>query len=65
MPKDNLLGEEGEGFKIAMSALDNGRFTVAAGAVGLTRACLDASVQYANERKTFGKPIGHYQIVQQ
>lgn len=65
VPKENLLGEEGEGFKIAMSALDNGRFTVAAGAVGLTRACLDASVKYANERKTFGKEIGRYQLVQQ
>jgi glutaryl-CoA dehydrogenase (non-decarboxylating) len=63
--KANLLGEEGEGFKIAMSCLDNGRLTVGAGAVGLIRACLDASVKYANERKAFGEPIGKYQLVQQ
>ncbi|QKY71527.1 acyl-CoA dehydrogenase family protein [Lentibacillus sp. CBA3610] len=65
VPKENLLGEEGEGFKIAMAALDNGRFTVAAGAVGQIRACLEASVKYANERETFGKPIGQHQLVQQ
>ncbi|GMA51041.1 butyryl-CoA dehydrogenase [Alicyclobacillus contaminans] len=65
VPVENRLGEEGEGFKIAMSALDNGRFTVAAGAVGLTRACLDASVKYALTRKTFGKEIGRHQLVQQ
>lgn len=65
VPKANRLGEEGEGFKIAMSALDNGRFTVGAGAVGLTRACLDASVDYAHLRKTFGKEIGEYQLVKQ
>jgi len=65
VPVANRLGEEGEGFKIAMSALDNGRFTVAAGAVGLTRACLDASVEYAKTRKTFGVEIGHHQLVQQ
>jgi glutaryl-CoA dehydrogenase (non-decarboxylating) len=65
VPKENLLGEEGEGFKIAMSALDNGRFTVAAGAVGLIMACLEASVKYCHERKTFGKEIGRHQLVQQ
>ncbi|WP_188206654.1 acyl-CoA dehydrogenase family protein [Alkalibacillus aidingensis] len=65
VPKENLLGEEGEGFKIAMSALDNGRFTVAAGACGLTQACLEASVNYCHERETFGKPIGQHQLVQQ
>jgi len=64
VPAANLLGHEGEGFKIAMSALDNGRYTVAAGAVGLIQACLDASVRYANERKTFGVPIGQHQLVQ-
>src|SRR5699024_7948802 len=58
VPKENLLGQEGEGFKIAMSALDNGRFTVAAGAVGQIMACLEASVAYCHERETFGKPIG-------
>lgn len=65
VPQENLLGEEGEGFKIAMSALDNGRFTVAAGAVGLIQACLEASVKYCHERKTFGKEIGKHQLVQQ
>ncbi|OXB93342.1 butyryl-CoA dehydrogenase [Parageobacillus toebii] len=65
VPKENLLGHEGEGFKIAMSALDNGRFTVAAGAVGLIMACLEASVKYCHERKTFGKEIGRHQLVQQ
>lgn len=65
VPKGNLLGEEGEGFKIAMSALDNGRFTVAAGACGIIMACLEASVQYCHERNTFGKEIGRHQLVQQ
>ncbi|WP_277584998.1 acyl-CoA dehydrogenase family protein [Psychrobacillus antarcticus] len=65
VPKENLLGNEGEGFKIAMSALDNGRFTVAAGAVGLSIACLESSVKYSNERQTFGKDIGRHQLVQQ
>jgi glutaryl-CoA dehydrogenase (non-decarboxylating) len=65
VPLENRLGEEGEGFKIAMSCIDQGRFTVGAGAVGLTRACLDASVKYANERQAFGAPIGKLQLVQQ
>lgn len=65
IPVENRLGEEGEGFKIAMSALDNGRFTVAAGAVGLIEACLEASLKYCHERKTFGKEIGRHQLVQQ
>jgi alkylation response protein AidB-like acyl-CoA dehydrogenase len=59
------LGEEGEGFKIAMSCLDNGRYTVGSGAVGLIRASLEASVKYANTRKAFGKEIGKHQLVQQ
>lgn len=65
VPAENRLGEEGEGFKIAMSALDNGRLTVAAGATGMIRACLDASVAYAREREAFGKPIARHQLVQQ
>lgn len=65
VPAENVLGEEGEGFKIAMAALDNGRFTVAAGAVGLIEASLEASVKYCHERKTFGKEIGKHQLVQQ
>ncbi|WP_142828177.1 acyl-CoA dehydrogenase family protein [Planococcus soli] len=65
VPAENLLGQEGEGFKIAMSALDNGRFTVAAGAVGQIMACLEASISYCHERQTFGKEIGRHQLVQQ
>jgi alkylation response protein AidB-like acyl-CoA dehydrogenase len=65
VPKENRLGEEGEGFKIAMSCLDNGRYTVAAGATGLIRASLDASVRYANERDAFGRPIGNFQLIKQ
>ncbi|MEE9188160.1 MAG: acyl-CoA dehydrogenase family protein [Anaerolineales bacterium] len=65
IPAENLIGEEGEGFKIAMSCLDNGRYTVAAGATGLIRACLEASLKYAQERKAFGREIGKFQLVQQ
>ncbi|MGV2620415.1 UNVERIFIED_CONTAM: acyl-CoA dehydrogenase family protein [Halobacillus marinus] len=65
VPKENLLGKEGDGFKIAMASLDNGRFTVAAGACGQIMACLEASVQYCKDRKTFGKEIGRHQLVQQ
>ena len=65
VPVENRLGEEGEGFKIAMSCLDNGRYTVAAGATGLIRACLEASVKYARERRTFGREIGQHQLIQQ
>ncbi|MCA9923778.1 MAG: acyl-CoA dehydrogenase family protein [Anaerolineales bacterium] len=65
VPAANRIGEEGEGFKIAMSCLDNGRYTVAAGATGLTRASLEASIKYAQERETFGRPIANYQLVQQ
>ena len=65
VPVEDRLGEEGEGFKIAMSALDNGRYTVAAGATGLIRACLEESTAYARERRTFGKPIAEHQLVKQ
>ena len=65
VPAENRVGEEGDGFKIAMSALDNGRYTVASGAVGLIEACLEASVAYAKKRETFGKSIGKHQLVQQ
>jgi glutaryl-CoA dehydrogenase (non-decarboxylating) len=64
VPAANLLGEEGQGFEIAMHSLDHGRFTVAAGACGVIRACLERSVEYARERETFGQPIGRYQFVQ-
>jgi len=65
IPKENRLGEEGEGFKIAMSCLDNGRYTVAAGATGLIRASMEASLKYANDRRAFGREIGKFQLVQQ
>jgi glutaryl-CoA dehydrogenase (non-decarboxylating) len=65
VPQENLVGREGEGFKIAMFALDQGRYTVAAGATGLIRACRDASVTYAKQRKTFGVEIGSHQLVKE
>src|SRR6476620_3819273 len=65
VPDANLLGRPGEGFKIAMFALDQGRFTVAAGATGLIRACRDASVAYAKDRKAFGVEIGQHQLVEE
>jgi glutaryl-CoA dehydrogenase (non-decarboxylating) len=65
VPETNLLGKPGEGFKIAMFALDQGRYTVAAGATGLIRACRDASVNYAKERKAFGSAIAEYQLVKE
>ena len=61
----NRLGDEGAGFRIAMSALDKGRISVAAGCVGLARACLEASLEYAAQREQFGKPIAGYQLVQE
>src|SRR2546425_3167559 len=64
VPAENLIGEEGQGFEIAMYGLDQGRFTVAADACGVIRACLERSVEYARERETFGQPIGKYQFVQ-
>lgn len=64
-PVANRLGEEGEGFKIAMAALDNGRYTVASGATGLIRACLEASLRYAQERRSFGTAISEHQLVKQ
>jgi len=65
VPAENLLGREGEGFKIAMFALDQGRYTVAAGATGLIRACRDASIAYARERRTFGVEIAQHQLVKE
>jgi len=62
-PKENLLGEWGSGFKVAMTALDRGRISVASGAVGLAQACIDCSVAYANNRVQFGKPIAEYQLI--
>ena len=64
VPKESILGQEGDGFKICMSMLDNTRLSCAAGGLGLAQACLDASLQYANERTQFGQPIGRFQMVQ-
>ena len=63
MPKSALLGAPGEGFKVAMSALDRGRLGVAAGAVGVAQACLDACVAYSKERRQFGKRIADFQQI--
>ena len=65
VPDDALLGEVGDGFKIAMSSLDNGRYSVAAGCVGICDGCVDASVAYAKERRQFGVPIASFQLVQE
>ena len=65
VPVENRIGEEGEGFVIAMTALDNGRFGLAAGSTGLIEAALDASVSYAKTRIAFGQPIGQLQLVKQ
>ncbi|MET0212311.1 MAG: acyl-CoA dehydrogenase family protein [Vicinamibacterales bacterium] len=65
VPEENLLGKPGEGFKIAMFALDQGRLTVAAGATGLIRACRDASARYARDRRAFGVEIGQHQLVKE
>jgi glutaryl-CoA dehydrogenase (non-decarboxylating) len=65
VPVENRIGEDGEGFLVAMAAIDQGRYTVAAGGVGLARACLEASVRYARERQTFGEEIGRHQLVAQ
>jgi alkylation response protein AidB-like acyl-CoA dehydrogenase len=59
-----MLGAVGEGFKVAMSALDSGRYSVAAGCVGICQGCVDASVSYAKERQQFGRPIASFQLVQ-
>jgi butyryl-CoA dehydrogenase len=63
--EDAMLGEIGDGFKVAMSALDNGRYSVAAGCVGICDGCVDASVAYAKERKQFGVPLARFQLVQE
>ena len=65
VPDSNRLGAEGDGFKVAMSALDNGRISLAAGCVGIAQGCLDACVEYARERQQFGKAIASFQLVQE
>ena len=64
VPKENLLGKEGDGFKIAMNALDSGRIGIASQAIGIARACLDESKEYAQTRKQFGKAISGFQAIQ-
>jgi butyryl-CoA dehydrogenase len=64
-PDDAMLGEIGDGFKVAMSSLDSGRYSVAAGCVGICQGCLDASVRYSKERQQFGRPIASFQLVQE
>ncbi len=64
VPKSALLGEPGQGFKVAMSALDHGRLGVAAGALGVAQACLDACVDFARQRRQFGQRIGDFQMIQ-
>jgi butyryl-CoA dehydrogenase len=65
VPDEALLGEIGDGFKVAMSALDSGRYSVAAGCVGICQGCVNASVDYSKERKQFGRPIASFQLVQE
>ena len=65
VPDDAMLGDVGEGFKVAMSALDSGRYSVAAGCVGICDGCVDASVSYSTERHQFGVPIARFQLVQE
>ena len=64
-PVENRLGEEGEGFKIAMTVLDAGRIGIAAQALGIAEAALAASIAYAQEREAFGQKIGQFQMIQQ
>src|SRR3954465_15243152 len=65
VPDSTLMGEVGDGFKIAMSALDSGRYSVASGCVGICQGCVDASVSYSKERKQFDRPIASFQLVQE
>jgi len=65
VPLENRIGEEGEGFKITMSAFDHGRYTVGSGATGLLRAALEASVKYSQQRTSFGKAISEHQLIQE
>ncbi len=65
VPKDSLVGQKGDGFKICMAMLDNTRLSSAARAVGVARACLEHSVRYANEREQFGQPVANFQMIQE
>jgi len=63
IPKENLIGKEGQGFKIAMVALDSGRIGIASQSIGIARACLDEAIKYSRDRKQFGKSIGSFQAI--
>ncbi|MDP2917050.1 MAG: acyl-CoA dehydrogenase family protein [Dehalococcoidia bacterium] len=65
LPRENVLGEVGHGLKVALSAIDNARFTMAAGCVGIAQACIDASVKYAQARRQFNRYIGQFQLIQE
>jgi hypothetical protein len=65
VPAENVLAGEGDGMKVALSALDNGRISLAAGCVGIAQGCLDASLAYARERRQFGRSIASFQLVQE
>jgi alkylation response protein AidB-like acyl-CoA dehydrogenase len=65
VPKENVVGEVGHGLKVALSAIDNARFTMGAGCVGIAQACIDASVKYAQQRQQFKQPIGQFQLIQE
>jgi alkylation response protein AidB-like acyl-CoA dehydrogenase len=65
IPKENLVGKVGQGWEIAMKILNSGRLSVAAGAVGIARACLDASIKFAKERHAFGRPIARFQMIKE
>ena len=64
VPDEAMLGQIGDGFKVAMSALDSGRYSVAAGCVGICQGCVNASVEYSKQREQFGRPIASFQLVQ-
>jgi butyryl-CoA dehydrogenase len=65
VPDEAMLGQIGDGFKVAMSALDSGRYSVAAGCVGISQGCVNASVEYSKQREQFGRPIAAFQLVQE
>lgn len=65
IPEENLIGKVGQGLRVTLSAIDNARFTMAAGCVGIAQGCIDASTRYATERQQFGRQIGQFQLIQE
>ncbi len=65
IPKENVVGQIGQGLRVVLSGIDNARFTMSAGCVGIAQACIDASVKYARERRQFNKQIGQFQLIQE